>query len=121
MPRWSRAARRILPIKASTSRARAPPVLTMKLAWTGETSAPLLWVPLSPSSSINLPAAIPAGFLKTQPALGARGCDALRLRRDASVAYFQSLSKRPLPEGSPSPEHSLEYYKSLSFPEAPGI
>lgn len=41
--------------------------------------------------------------------------------RDASVAYFQSLSKRPLPEGSPSPEHSLEYYKSLSFPEAPGI
>lgn len=41
--------------------------------------------------------------------------------RDASVTYFQSLSKRPLPEGSPSPEHSLEYYKSLSFPEAPGI
>ncbi len=41
--------------------------------------------------------------------------------RDASVAYFQSLSKRPLPEGSPSPEHSLKYYKSLSFPEAPGI
>ncbi len=41
--------------------------------------------------------------------------------RDASVAYFQSLSKRPLPEGSPSPGHSLEYYKSLSFPEAPGI
>jgi alpha-glucuronidase len=40
--------------------------------------------------------------------------------RDACVAYFQSISKRPLPAGSTAPEHPLEYYKSLSFPYAPG-
>ncbi len=40
--------------------------------------------------------------------------------RDASIAYFQSFSKRPLPAGYAAPEHSLEYYKSLEFPYAPG-
>jgi alpha-glucuronidase len=40
--------------------------------------------------------------------------------RDASIAYFQTFSKRPLPEGSAPPEHSLDYYKSLEFPYAPG-
>jgi alpha-glucuronidase len=41
--------------------------------------------------------------------------------RDASVAYFQSISKRPLPAGEPAPLHSLDYYyKALSFPFAPG-
>jgi alpha-glucuronidase len=40
--------------------------------------------------------------------------------RDASIAYFQTFSKRPLPAGSPPPEHSLDYYKSLEFPYAPG-
>ena len=40
--------------------------------------------------------------------------------RDASVAYFASLSKRPLPSGEAEPAHTLEYYKSLSFPFAPG-
>ncbi len=40
--------------------------------------------------------------------------------RDASIAYFQTFSKRPLPAGYPAPEHSLEYYKSLEFPYAPG-
>jgi len=41
--------------------------------------------------------------------------------RDASVAYFRTLSNRPLPQGAAEPEHSLDYYKSLSFPDAPGI
>ena len=41
--------------------------------------------------------------------------------RDASVAYFQSISKRPLPEGYAPPEKTLEYYRSLKFPYAPGI
>ncbi|WP_347331761.1 alpha-glucuronidase family glycosyl hydrolase [Marinimicrobium locisalis] len=36
--------------------------------------------------------------------------DAIRWR-DSSVAYFQSVNGLPLPEGSPEPEHSLEYYK----------
>ncbi len=40
--------------------------------------------------------------------------------RDASVAYFQSLSKRPLPAGEAPPSHSLDDYKSLTFPFAPG-
>jgi alpha-glucuronidase len=40
--------------------------------------------------------------------------------RDASIAYFQSLSRRPLPSGYAPPARSLEYYKSLQFPDAPG-
>ncbi len=40
--------------------------------------------------------------------------------RDACVAYFQTFSQRPIPSGLPPPEHSLDYYKSLSFPYAPG-
>jgi len=39
--------------------------------------------------------------------------------RDASIAYFQTFSKRPLPAGSAPPPHPLEYYKSLEFPYAP--
>jgi len=41
--------------------------------------------------------------------------------RDASIAYFQEVSGRELPEGVVEPVHSLEHYKSLSFPYAPGI
>ena len=41
--------------------------------------------------------------------------------RDASLAYFRTISNRPIPEGYEEPEHSLEYYKSLEFPYAPGI
>lgn len=40
--------------------------------------------------------------------------------RDASVAYFQTLAGRPLPQGLAPPEHTLDYYQSLSFPYAPG-
>jgi alpha-glucuronidase len=40
--------------------------------------------------------------------------------RDSSIAYFQTFSGRPIPEGYEPPEHSLEYYKSLEFPYAPG-
>ena len=40
--------------------------------------------------------------------------------RDASIAYFQSVSKLPLPAGVQAPPHSLEYYKALHFPFAPG-
>ncbi len=40
--------------------------------------------------------------------------------RDSSIAYFQTFSGRPLPQGYAPPEHSLEYYKSLEFPYAPG-
>jgi len=40
--------------------------------------------------------------------------------RDACIAYFQSLSRRPLPAGAAPPAHPLEYYQSLQFPYAPG-
>jgi alpha-glucuronidase len=39
--------------------------------------------------------------------------------RDASIAYFQSISHRPLPAGYAPPEHDLAYYEGLSFPFAP--
>jgi alpha-glucuronidase len=39
--------------------------------------------------------------------------------RDASIAYWQSVNGLPLPAGTIAPEHSLDYYKSLEFPEAP--
>ena len=40
--------------------------------------------------------------------------------RDASVAYFQSISKRPLPVGAKAPPLPLDAYKARSFPFAPG-
>ncbi|MCR6663567.1 MAG: alpha-glucuronidase [Luteimonas sp.] len=40
--------------------------------------------------------------------------------RDASIAYFQSISGLPLPAGHVSPVRTLEYYRSLEFPHAPG-
>ena len=40
--------------------------------------------------------------------------------RDASIAWFASIAKRPLPAGAAPPAHSLEYYETLKFPYAPG-
>ncbi|HET8699671.1 MAG TPA: alpha-glucuronidase, partial [Gammaproteobacteria bacterium] len=40
--------------------------------------------------------------------------------RDACIAYFQTFAQRPLPAGYAPPEHPLEYYRQLSFPNAPG-
>jgi alpha-glucuronidase len=40
--------------------------------------------------------------------------------RDACIAYFQSVSRRPLPAGARPPAHPLGYYESLQFPFAPG-
>jgi alpha-glucuronidase len=40
--------------------------------------------------------------------------------RDASIAYFQSVSKRPLPPGHAAPAHDLEWYKAIRTPYAPG-
>lgn len=41
--------------------------------------------------------------------------------RDACTTYFQSVSKKPFPNGFTAPAHSLEYYLNQSFPYAPGI
>ncbi|WP_066797679.1 alpha-glucuronidase family glycosyl hydrolase [Sphingomonas soli] len=40
--------------------------------------------------------------------------------RDASIAYFQSISKRPLPVGHAAPPHDLEHYKAINNRYAPG-
>lgn len=40
--------------------------------------------------------------------------------RDASIAYFQTFARRPLPAGHAPPAHPLEHYKALEFPHAPG-
>ncbi|PHQ61234.1 MAG: alpha-glucuronidase, partial [Sphingobium sp.] len=40
--------------------------------------------------------------------------------RGASIAYFQSIAKRPLPTGSDAPAHDLDWYKAQDFPYAPG-
>lgn len=40
--------------------------------------------------------------------------------RDACLLYFQTFSKMPLPAGYEKPQHTLEHYKSLRFPYAPG-
>ncbi len=41
--------------------------------------------------------------------------------RNSCLLYFQTFSRRPLPNGYEKPDKDLEYYKSLRFPFAPGI
>ncbi|WP_296705436.1 alpha-glucuronidase family glycosyl hydrolase [Algoriphagus sp.] len=41
--------------------------------------------------------------------------------RNACLLYFQTFSNRPFPSDIEQPEGDLEYYKSLMFPNAPGI
>jgi alpha-glucuronidase len=41
--------------------------------------------------------------------------------RNACLLYFQSYSKKPIPLKYEKPAETLEYYKSLKFPYAPGI
>ncbi len=40
--------------------------------------------------------------------------------RDASLAYWQSVNGLELPAGTRPPAESLDHYRSLTFPEAPG-
>lgn len=40
--------------------------------------------------------------------------------RDASIAYWQSWSKRPLPAGHLAPPQPLRYYEAIRTPNAPG-
>jgi alpha-glucuronidase len=41
--------------------------------------------------------------------------------RNSCLLYFQTYSKRPIPSEYEQPSETLEYYKSLRFPYAPGI
>lgn len=40
--------------------------------------------------------------------------------RDACLLYFQTFSRQPIPAQYEQPAHTLDYYKSLRFPFAPG-
>ena len=40
--------------------------------------------------------------------------------RNACLLYFQTFSKQPIPANYEKPDRSLDYYKSLQFPFAPG-
>lgn len=40
--------------------------------------------------------------------------------KDACLAYFSTFSGMPLPQSVEPPAHTLDYYKSLTFPYAPG-
>jgi alpha-glucuronidase len=40
--------------------------------------------------------------------------------RDATLAYFQSISHRPFPPGYDAPKHTLAEYEAISVPYAPG-
>jgi alpha-glucuronidase len=46
--------------------------------------------------------------------------DEARWWRNACLLYFQTFSRMSLPPGSEQPDHTLEYYKNLRFPFAPG-
>ncbi|HEY0942838.1 MAG TPA: alpha-glucuronidase family glycosyl hydrolase [Steroidobacter sp.] len=70
------------------------------------------WQSLTPCIDAERHAQV-AAFLKIQK-------DEAKWWRDASIAYFQTFSKRPVPAGFAPPEHSLDYYKSLEFPYTPG-
>jgi alpha-glucuronidase len=40
--------------------------------------------------------------------------------RDACLSYFTTFSNMPIPDGVEKPAFSLDYYKELTFPYAPG-
>jgi alpha-glucuronidase len=58
-------------------------------------------------------------WTKTDTYLAIQQCEA-RWWRDASLAYWMSINGLALPAGSRAPEHSLDHYKQLRFPYAPG-
>ena len=58
-------------------------------------------------------------FAQTQAFLAIQKRDATWWR-DACIAYFQSIAKRPLPAGAAPPAHGLDWYKARSLPYAPG-
>jgi len=41
--------------------------------------------------------------------------------RDASIAYFQSISRQPLPPDRPAPRRDLSWYKAIHFDTVPGF
>lgn len=44
-----------------------------------------------------------------------------KIWRDACILYFQTFSKRTVPEGLAKPEHDLQYYINYRYTNVPGI
>lgn len=44
-----------------------------------------------------------------------------KIWRDGCVLYFQTFSRRPIPEGLEKPEHPIEYYINHKYTDIPGI
>jgi alpha-glucuronidase len=44
-----------------------------------------------------------------------------KIWRDACILYFQTFSKRPIPDGVPKPVHDLQYYMNYRYTDIPGI
>jgi alpha-glucuronidase len=44
-----------------------------------------------------------------------------RIWKNACLLYFQTFSKRPLPESIGKPDHTLDYYRSYRYTDIPGI
>lgn len=44
-----------------------------------------------------------------------------KIWRDACILYFQTFSKRPVPEGVEKADHDLDYYKAYRYTDIPGI
>jgi alpha-glucuronidase len=73
-----------------------------------------------------------ASWTKMQPYVDAQRFDQIAMLlnvqyqeaiwwRNACLLYFQTFSKMPIPSNYEKPDRTLEYYKSLRFPFAPGI
>ena len=61
----------------------------------------------------------PERFAEERAFLAIQHRDALWWR-NASIAYFQSKSKLPLPPGHAAPPHDRDYYEAIRTPYAPG-
>ena len=70
------------------------------------------WAAVAPSVDAERAAQV-SSFLTIQRAEAQWWCD-------ASIAYFLSISGKPLPPCTVPPAHPLEWYKTLRFPDAPG-
>jgi alpha-glucuronidase len=44
-----------------------------------------------------------------------------KIWKDACILYFQTFSKRPVPEGVEKADHDLDYYKAYRYTDIPGI
>jgi alpha-glucuronidase len=44
-----------------------------------------------------------------------------KIWKDACILYFQTFSKRPVPEGVEKADHALDFYKAYRYTDIPGI